>query len=164
MIDAENNQLGVMQTADALAMARERNLDLVEVSPQAKPPVARIMDFGKFQYEQAKQRAKQKKSKGGQVKEIRLSMKIGEHDLQYRLERAREFLGEGNKVRLNLMMKGRENANPRAAMQRVRDLSGLIDGAVMESDPVRAGRSISAIITIDKKQAKPAAETADSPS
>jgi len=112
------------------------------------------MDFGKFKYEQEKQQNKQKRSKAGQVKEIRLSMKIGQHDLLYRLERAKKFLGEGNKVRLNLMMKGRENAAPAVAIERIKHYANLLDGVQLEAEPTRAGRSISAIVTPAKKTAK----------
>src|SRR4051812_27125289 len=88
VIDDQGTQLGIIDTSEGLKLAEEKGLDLVEVSPNADPPVARVMDFGKYRYEQEKQQQKQKKSKAGQVKEIRLTMKIGEHDLQYRLERA----------------------------------------------------------------------------
>lgn len=151
MIDGENEQLGVMSREEALERARATNLDLVEVAPQADPPVARIMDFGKFQYEQKKQAKQQKKQRAGLVKEIRLSMKIGKHDLEYRLKKAKTFLGEGQKVKFNLMMKGRENANPRAAMQRVKDIAAEhIPEAEAESEPVRAGRSISMVVAPPK--------------
>lgn len=157
MIDGDNNQLGVLPRDEALEKARATNLDLVEVAPQSDPPVARIMDFGKFQYEQKKQareqRRDQKKQRAGVVKEIRLSMKIGAHDLDYRLEKARAFLAEGQKVKFNLMMKGRENANPRAAMQRVKDIAAEhVPEAEPESDPVRAGRSISMVVAPPKKR------------
>lgn len=143
-----------MDTREARELAESKELDLVEVAANADPPVARIMDFGKFQYEQSKAKGPQKKPKAGLVKEIRLTMRIGEHDLRYRLQRAAGFLAEGSKVRFNLMMKGRENANPRAAMERVRQYAGLLDGVKVESEPVRAGRSISMVVTHDKKSRK----------
>ena len=136
-------------------MAEEKELDLVEIAPNAEPPVGKIMDFGKYTYEQSKAAAKQKKSKAGLVKEIRLSMKIGEHDLRYRLERAAKFLNEGSKVRFNVMMKGRENANPKVAMERVKYFISLLDNVQIESEPVRAGRSISAVATRAKKTTDP---------
>jgi len=144
----------VIPLREALALAQEKELDLVEIAPNAEPPVVRVMDFGKFKYEQEKQVTKQKRSKAGQVKEIRLSMKIGQHDLLYRLERAKKFLEEGNKVRFNLMMKGRENANPNAAKERVKQFANLLDGVKLEAEPTRAGRSISAIVTLDKMTRK----------
>ncbi len=157
MIDEQGEQAGVMPLSQALARAEEHSLELVEIAPNAKPPVVRIMDYGKFKYEQEKQQQKQKKSKAGQVKEIRLTMKIGAHDLSYRVAQAQEFLNDNQKVKFNLMMKGRENANPKAAIERLKELIGSLEGVKMESDPVRAGRSISAVVTADKK-AKPKAE------
>lgn len=154
VIDDKENQLGVIDAVEARKLAESRELDLVEVAPNANPPVARVMDFGKFQYEQAKQKTKSK-AKAGQVKEIRLSMKIGEHDLRYRLERAKGFLDEGHKVRFNVMMKGRENANPRRGIERVKYFVNLLDGVKMENEPVRQGRSISVIVTPAKNTSKP---------
>lgn len=144
-----------------MAKARAAELDLVEVAPQADPPVARIMDFGKFQYEQKKQAKQQKKQRAGLVKEIRLSMKIGAHDLDYRLEKARAFLADGQKVKFNLMMKGRENANPKAAMQRVKDIAAEhVPEAEPDGEPTRAGRSISMIVAPPKGGFKDAAPDA----
>lgn len=162
MIGPENEQLGVMSHADALAKAKEADLDLVEVSPNAKPPVARIMDFGKYQYEQDKQQQKQKKSKAGLVKEVRLTMKISPHDLGYRMERAKAFLDENQKVKLNLMMKGRENANPKAAIARVKELAGTLENAKVEGEPIRQGRSVSVLVTPDKATAKEEPKTDES--
>lgn len=127
----------------------------MEIAPNAEPPVVRVMDFGKYKYDQEKIKDRAKRSKAGQVKEIRLSMKIGQHDLMYRLKRAKEFLEEGNKVRFNLMMKGRENANPQAGKERLKEFAALLDGAKLEAEPTRAGRSISAIVTLEKKTARP---------
>ena len=151
MIDDTGAQAGVLSNAEAQALAQDKGLDLVEVSPNAEPPVARVMDYGKYKYEQEKQQKQQKKSRAGQVKEIRLSMKIGAHDLEYRMKNARKFLDEGNKVKLNVMMKGRENANPRLAMERVKEFAALLEGTRIEQEPSRAGRSISVVVTADKK-------------
>ncbi len=157
MLDAENGQLGIISRDDALAKAADAGLDLVEIAPQADPPVAQIMDFGKFRYEQDKQQKQQKKQRAGLVKEIRLSMKIGEHDLSYRFKKARTFLEEGQKVKFNLMMKGRENANPKAAKDRVKGLIVQYFPEVkIEADPVRAGRSISIVVAPPKGGLKPA--------
>lgn len=139
------------------------------MAPNAEPPVARVMDFGKFKYEQDKQQQKQKKSKAGVVKEVRLTMKIGAHDLEYRMKRAHEFLAEGQKVKFNLMMKGRENANPNAAKDRLRGLVNGIEGVKVEGSPLRQGRSVSIVVTPDPKamkaaQAAKADESAGQPS
>ncbi|MEX2430138.1 MAG: translation initiation factor IF-3, partial [Patescibacteria group bacterium] len=152
-------QLGILSRDEALEKAKAAELDLVEVAPQADPPVARIMDFGKYRYEQDKQQKQQKKQRAGLVKEIRLSMKIGEHDLSYRVKKARTFLEEGQKVKFNLMMKGRENANPRAAKERVKELIlRHFPEVKMDADPVRAGRSISIVVAPPKGGLKPADE------
>lgn len=160
MIDADGEQLGIITREEAQAKADAAELDLVEMAPNADPPVARIMDFGKFQYEQDKQQQKQKKSKAGMVKEVRLTMKIGAHDLEYRMKRANEFLEAGQKVKFNLMMKGRENANPNAAKDRVRQLVEGLDGVKIEGSPIRQGRSVSIVVTPDPKAKKAAEERA----
>lgn len=112
MIDDDGNQLGLMLTDEALRKARETGLDLVEVAPDAEPPVAKIMDFGKFKYEQ-KKKAHQAKSKQKitQVKELRLRPKTEEHDFQVKIKKAKEFLAEGDRVQINMQFKGREMAH-----------------------------------------------------
>jgi translation initiation factor IF-3 len=109
LIDEDGAMLGVMPTYDAIRIAREKELDLVEVSPKAVPPVARIMDYGKFKYQTAK-RAQEAKKKQTiiQVKEMKLGLKIEEHDLQFKLKHLRNFLTEGDKVKLIIMFRGRE--------------------------------------------------------
>ena len=109
LIDEDGAMLGVMPTYDAIRIAREKELDLVEVSPKAVPPVARIMDYGKFKYQTAK-RAQEAKKKQTiiQVKEMKLGLKIEEHDLQFKLKHLRDFLAEGDKIKLIIMFRGRE--------------------------------------------------------
>jgi translation initiation factor IF-3 len=159
----------VISRDDALKRAEEAGLELVEIAPNATPPVARIMDFGKYKYEQEKAQQKVKRSKAGQVKEVRLTMKIGPHDLEYRVNQAKKFLEDNQKVKFNLMMKGRENANPAAAIARVKEVISTLEEVRMEAEPVRAGRSISAVVTSTRKPgqkpktAEPAAESTDTP-
>ena len=109
VIDENNVSLGLISTADAVRIAQERELDLVEVSPKANPPVAKFIDYGKFQYQQEKlakkQRAKQKKT---DIKGIRLSLRIGKHDQDIRKKAALKFLEEGNKVKVEMILRGRE--------------------------------------------------------
>jgi translation initiation factor IF-3 len=101
VIDAEGKQLGVLKTSEALSQAKELNLNLVEIAPNAKPPVVKIIEIGKFKYqEEKKQRLQQKKVKGGDVKEIRFSPFIAENDYKTRLDRVKEFIADRNKVRL----------------------------------------------------------------
>jgi translation initiation factor IF-3 len=109
VIDAEGEQLGVMQTQAALEMAMEQGLDLVEVSPTARPPVCRIMDFGKYKYELSKkQKQSKKKQHTTQVKEVKLRPKTEEHDYQFKKRHAEEFLEKHHKVKFTLMFRGRE--------------------------------------------------------
>ncbi len=105
--------MGVVSTADALRMAREAQLDLVEVAPTARPPVCRIMDYGKWRYQQQKKEDKSRaSSRAGQLKELKMkTVKIGEHDLSIKISHAREFLKEGNKVQFTLQFRGREMAH-----------------------------------------------------
>lgn len=137
-------QLGVLPTRDALAKARELGLDLVEVSPTARPPVCRIMDFGKYKYEQSK-KAKQSKKRQHQVevKEIKLRPKIEKHDYEFKKRHAIEFLEEGDKVKVTLMFRGREMAHAdlgRKLMERLAD--ELKDVAKVESPPRQEGRTM----------------------
>ena len=112
VIDEAGNQLGVISKSEALAAAERAGLDLVEVSPAANPPVAKIIDWGKYNYQKTKQLQQQKKQqKSVDIKQIRLGMRIGEHDLEIKLNRARKFLEAGNKVKIMLLYRGRENAH-----------------------------------------------------
>jgi translation initiation factor IF-3 len=148
VIGEDGKQLGVMNRADALAMARELNTDLVEVAPQADPPVCRLMDFGKFQYERAKkEREARKAQKEVEVKEIRLRPKTGEHDIEVVLRRARRFLHDGSKVKARVRFRGREITHPEVAedlLQRV--AHDLQDVAEVEKAPGMEGRSLLMIL------------------
>ena len=109
VIDSEGEQLGIMNTEDALALAMEQGLDLVEVSPTARPPVCRIMDFGKYKYELSKkQKESKKKQHTIQVKEVKFRPKTEEHDYQFKKRHAEEFLTKNYKVKITLMFRGRE--------------------------------------------------------
>ena len=109
MIDSDGEQLGIMPTDKALTLAAETGLDLVEVSPTARPPVCRIMDYGKFKYEQRKkQRESKKKQQATQIKEIKFRPKTEEHDYQFKKRHAEEFLEKGHKVKITLVFRGRE--------------------------------------------------------
>jgi len=113
LIDEEGQQLGIVPTFQALQTARERGLDLVEVAPNAMPPVCRIMDWGKERYEQSrKERESRRNSKAITIKEIRLRPKTDDHDLDTKTRKAKEFLQEGDKVKLTVLFRGREMAHP----------------------------------------------------
>ncbi|MFH0840895.1 MAG: translation initiation factor IF-3 [bacterium] len=109
LIDADGVQIGPVPTRKAIAMAEEAELDLVEVNPKANPPIVKIMDYGQFKYEQDKKAQKQKmKSKKSDTKCIRLSVRIGDHDFDFRIDQAKKFLIKGSKLRIELLLKGRE--------------------------------------------------------
>lgn len=113
LVDQHENQIGIVSTNEALRMAREAGLDLVEVAPTARPPVCRIMDYGKWRYQQQKKQDKSRaSSRAGQLKELKMrTVKIGDHDLMIKVNHARAFLKEGNKVQFTLQFRGREMAH-----------------------------------------------------
>jgi translation initiation factor IF-3 len=113
VVDDEGNQLGIMSPQDAIREAETRELDLVEVAPMAVPPVCRIMDYGKFRYEQKRRARESRKNQHTvTVKEIKFRPKIDKHDFEYKKQHVREFLEEGNKVKITVMFRGREMAHP----------------------------------------------------
>jgi translation initiation factor IF-3 len=148
VIDSDGTQIGIMPTRDAIEKAYEKGLDLVEVSPNAKPPVCRILDFGKYKYEQAK-KAKQAKKKQHtvQLKEMRYRPKIEEHDYNFKTKHVREFLLQGFKVKLFVEFRGREMAHVefgKKIMERLeQDLS---DVAVVEQKAKMEGRNLIMIV------------------
>lgn len=148
LIDDKGAQLGIMPASDALRIAEERELDLIEVAPSAQPPVCRIMDYGKHKYQQAKrEREARKKSKATEVRLMRMKPQIGPHDLGIKLRKLRELLGEGNKVRVSVRFRGREMSKPelgRNLMQRV--ASELADIAQVEGFPRQEGRMMSMMV------------------
>ncbi len=148
LIDDKGAQLGIMSASDALRLAEERELDLIEVAPSAQPPVCRIMDYGKHKYQQAKrEREARKKSKATEVRLMRMKPQIGPHDLGIKLRKLRELLGEGNKVRVSVRFRGREMSKPelgRNLMQRV--ASELADIAQVEGFPRQEGRMMSMMV------------------
>lgn len=111
LIDENGQKIGIVPTQEALKMARERGLDLLEIAPMGKPPVCRIMDYGKYLYQQEKAARQQKsKSKQTEIKGIRLTFKMSEHDMEIRAKQIDKFLNEGNKVKVDLVLRGREKA------------------------------------------------------
>lgn len=153
VIDDEGGQLGVLSIADALAAADEQGLDLVEVSPGSDPPVCRIMDYGKYKYQQAKRASEAKKKQVRvEVKEVKMRPKTDEHDFQFKIKHARRFLEEGNKVKLTIMFRGRENAHPeRGMLQLEKAVEALKDVGQVESRPNKMGRFMSMVIGPVKK-------------
>ena len=153
VIDDEGEQLGILSLPQALEAADERGLDLVEVSPDAKPPVCRIMDFGKFKYEQSKKAAEaKKKTTRVELKEVKMRPKTDDHDFQTKAKHARRFLEAGNKVKVTIMFRGREQAHPeRGMMQLEKVVETLKDIAVVESRPSRQGRFMHMVLGPIKK-------------
>ena len=140
MIAEEGEQLGVLPTEKALEAAREANLDLVEVAPDADPPVCRIMDFGKYKYQQAKRQGHTHRTK---VKEIRVRPKTGKHDIDVRVTRARNFLNRKDKVVVTVQFRGRELAHIDEGERVLREIiEQLEDISKIESPPKRSGRRI----------------------
>ncbi|MFH1910448.1 MAG: translation initiation factor IF-3 [Pseudomonadota bacterium] len=152
VIDVEGNQLGVIALADALAEAAKAGLDLVEVSPTAAPPVCRIMDYGKFRYQQSKKVQISKKSQTViQVKEIRLRPKTEEHDLEVKIKHIRKFLEQRNKVKITMMFRGREIAYTELGRKIMEDIKEtLADGAAIDQHPRLEGRNMIMILSPKK--------------
>ncbi|HBB16725.1 MAG TPA: translation initiation factor IF-3 [Syntrophus sp. (in: bacteria)] len=152
VISMDGEQLGVITLAEALAEAAKAGLDLVEVSPTAAPPVCRIMDYGKFRYQQSKKVQVSKKSQTViQVKEIRIRPKTEEHDLEVKLKHIRKFLEARNKVKISMMFRGREIAYTDIGRKIMEDLKNtLADGCVIDQHPKLEGRNMIMIISPKK--------------
>ena len=148
LTSADGEQLGIVQVKDALRMALEKEMDLVEIAPNAKPPVCRIMDFGKFKYEQSKrEKEARKKQKVISVKEVKIRPNIEEHDLEVKTKNAVKFLTEGDKVKVTLMFRGRELAHAdlgKRLLTRVAEITN--DVATIERMPKVEGRNMIMIL------------------
>lgn len=144
MVSAEGEQLGVMPTLQALETARSQELDLVEVAPEAQPPVCRIMDFGKFKYTQARrQKEARKKQTVILVKEVKMGPKTEKHDFDFKLKHVRRFLEEGHKAKVTVRFKGREMAHTELGWKMLqRMVEAVSDIAVTENNPRMEGRML----------------------
>jgi translation initiation factor IF-3 len=156
LIDADGKQLGVVPTPEALKRARQVGLDLVEISPDAQPPVCKILDFGKYRYEMAKkERESRKHQTGGKMKELQFHANIDPHDLEIKLNHARDFLQKDMRVRCTLKFRGREMAHiefGKQVMERL--IKGCEDIARVEAPPRMMGRTISMMLVPGKASAK----------
>ena len=153
LIDEEGNQRGVMATRDALALARSLDLDLVEIAPTAQPPVCRIMDYGKFKFDEA-QKAKESRRKtlNVGVKEMKYRPKIGAGDFDTKTRLVEKFLGEGHKVKVTIMFRGRESAHPELGKKILdRIIERLEEVAKVESAPKLDGRNMIMVLGPEKK-------------
>jgi translation initiation factor IF-3 len=149
VVSADGEQLGIMQVRDALRIALEKELDLVEVAPNAKPPVCRIMDYGKYRYEQSKrEREARKKQRIIEIKEIRMTPKIEEHDFQVKVKAAQKFLKDGDKVKAIIRFRGREIVHADLGKSLLMQLfESVRDGAVMEREPKIEGKNMIMILS-----------------
>ena len=148
VIGSEGEQLGILKTSEALKRAHEGGFDLVEVAPTSTPPVCRIMDYGKFKYEQSKKEHKTRQhQKSTQVKEIKLRPRTDKHDLETKVRRILEFLADGSKIKVTVMFRGREMANRdlgRVAIEKIRE--EIKDAGTIEMEPRMEGRNLYMIV------------------
>lgn len=137
-----------MSLRDALATAEEAGLDLVEISPNANPPVAKIVNWGKYQYQKMKDQQRNRKlAKASDLKQMRFGLKIGQGDLEVKLRKVRKFLEEGHKVRIQVMYKGREMAHKEIGYELIEKITALLEEvAIVEQKPQMAGRNLSVVI------------------
>jgi len=154
LIGPENEQIGVVETSEALRRAQELGLDLVEISPDARPPVCKIMDYGKYKYEMSLEaRQRRAHSKSSELKEVRLgrSIKIGDHDVKIRVDQSRRFLLEGHKVMVTQRFRGREIAHKDLGLAKLKDVAdALADVAKVEQTPRWMGKQASIILAPDR--------------
>ena len=149
LIGSDGEQLGIMSSKEALALAEEAELDLVKVSPNANPPVCKIIDYGKYRYELArKEKEAKKKQKTVEVKEVRLSPNIETNDLNTKVNNAKKFISKGNKVKVTLRFRGREMAHVQQSKHILDDFAQMLgDIAVIEKPAKMEGRSMSMVLT-----------------
>lgn len=164
MVDSDGKQLGIMPTRRAVKIAQEQGLDLVEVAPTANPPVCKILDYGRYRYEQEKlAKEAKKKQKGGDIKTIRLRPAIGTHDIETKTRNAIEFLQEGDKVKFVVIFRSRELGRPQIAESLLRRIAEQVqEWGVVEKQPSMEGRQMTMIVAPAKKPAaKPKAPPAE---
>lgn len=156
VIDKDGKQVGVIAIQRAMSLAEAAGLDLVEISPNANPPVCKIIDYGKFRYQQTKKEKENKKTQHQvKIKEIKVKPNTDQHDLQFKLKHAREFIEKGNKVRITCMFRGRQMAYPDIGKKVIQQLiDGLADIATAEGTPKLMGRNMSVTLAPGVKKAK----------
>ncbi len=149
VIDENGTMLGVLPIEEALSIAEERNLDLVNVSPNANPPVCKILDYGKYRYEiQKREKDAKKRQKVTEVKEVRLSTFIEEHDIQVKAKNASKFLQEGNRVKVSLRLRGRERDYANHAIEVMNDFAEMLsDICIVDKKPKFEGRGINMFLS-----------------
>ena len=152
VIGQDGEQLGIVSRAEALKLAEEAGVDLVEISPNADPPVAKIVDWGKYQYQKMKEQQKNRKnSKQAELKLMRFGLKIGSGDLDIKLRKIRSFLEAGHKVRIQIFYRGREMAHKELGYELIDKIVALLDeDAILEQKPQMAGRNLSIVVRSKK--------------
>ncbi len=159
VIGAEGEQLGVMQTIQALDLARAQGLDLVEVAPNARPPVAKMLDYGRFKYEQSKrEREGRRRQKGASLHQIKMRPNIGRHDMEAKGRTAARLLRNGDKVKISIMFRGREITHRKIGQERIQEMLETLEEyevpTVIEKPISTEGRFMSVIVAEDKAKAK----------
>ncbi|MEI6084256.1 MAG: translation initiation factor IF-3 [Verrucomicrobiota bacterium] len=152
VMDSEGKQLGVMPTSQALGLAQQQGLDLVEIAPNAAPPVCKVVEYGKYKYEQEKkERESRKHHHGGKLKEIKLRLNIDDHDFQTKLNHMKGFLASAMKVKVSLFMRGRENAHPELALALMQRTIKVLEGyGRAEVPPKQMGKSITMMLSAER--------------
>ncbi|MDH3982127.1 MAG: translation initiation factor IF-3 [Kiritimatiellaceae bacterium] len=153
VVDPKNEQLGVMKTSEALKVAQAYGLDLVEISPTAKPPLCRIMDYGKFKYDQEKKKKEQKKHQvQTKLKEVKFRVNVGDHDYETKIRNLEKFIEHGDRVKVSLMFRGRENAHRELGFEVIkRVIKDTEEITSVDQMPRLQGRFVSAILVPKKK-------------
>ncbi|MDK2898905.1 MAG: translation initiation factor [Patescibacteria group bacterium] len=148
IIGPSGEQLGIMSLSEALKIAEEAGVDLIEISPNANPPVAKIVDWGKYQYQKTKEQQKNRKNaKTVELKQMRMGLKIGANDLEIKLRKIREFLQIGHKVKILIFFRGREMAHQELGYEMIEKItSKLEEEAIIEQKPQMAGRNLSIVV------------------
>lgn len=160
VIDKDGNQLGILSVSEALYKAEQSGLDLVEISPNAEPPVCKIVDYGKYRYQQTKKEKESKKTQHQvKVKEVKIKPNTDDHDLLTKLKHAKEFLTKGDKVRITCVFRGREMQHPEIGMQSVqRMIEDLSELSTPESEPKMLGKNLSVVLAPGAKKKPQSAE------
>ncbi len=156
VIDEDGTQLGVLSRAEALQLAADRGLDLVEISPDANPPVAKVVDWGKYNYQRTKQLQKNKRNaKTADIKQMRFGLKISDHDLGVKLKKVTDFLEAGHKVKIVIFYRGRELAHKELGFKLAdRVISDFADKIVVDQKPEFAGKQLNFVIRSSHAKAK----------
>jgi len=151
VIGASGEQLGIMSLSEALKIAEEAGVDLIEISPGANPPVVKVVDWGKYQYQKMKEQQKNRKNtKTVELKQMRMGLKIGLNDLEIKLRKIREFLADGHKVKITVIFRGREMAHQELGYEMINKIiAKLEEESILEQKPTMAGRNLS--ITVRSK-------------